>query len=254
MKTNRTQNRSRKHDHPRVGQFVGGSGVTKIPLRSVEAVEVARWFGLGAGPRRRERRNTRESAPGIVLREGTITLISGPSGAGKTVLLRRLRELYKEDSRRWIDLEAIALPDEPVVNCFGDQRLEETLALLARVGLGEAWTYLRTPAELSEGQRFRLKLAVALSVVDERRIRDGAALCPGVGGVVIACDEFAAVLDRLTALVVANCLRKVVNETAGLSAVVATSHEDLCGALKPDSIVKCDFGKIEVSDRSSAEE
>jgi hypothetical protein len=34
----------------------------------------------------------------------------------------------------------------------------------------------------------------------------------------------------------------VVNEVPGLRAVVATSHEDLRGALKPDSIVRCDFG------------
>ena len=50
----------------------------------------------------------------------------------------------------------------PVVNCFGDEPVMETLKLLGRVGLGEAWSYLRTPSELSEGQKFRLRLAVGL--------------------------------------------------------------------------------------------
>ena len=191
--------------------------------------------------------------PQVELAPGTLTSIYGPSGSGKSVLLRRLRERHKARERRWIDLDAIALPDVPVVNCFGEQPIDQTLKLLNRVGLGEAWTYLRTPEELSEGQRFRLRLAIALDVVERMGIRDAAALCPGVGegkGVVIACDEFAAVLDRLTALIVANCLRGVVNGMPGLAVVVATSHEDLGGALKPDEVVRCDFGKVSV-ERSS---
>ncbi len=126
----------------------------------------------------------------------------------------------------------------------------ETLKLLGRVGLGEAWSYLRTPCELSEGQKFRLRLAVGLwramkiGEIAEMNERRGAALrSTPPGGRVIVCDEFAAVLDRLTAMIVARCLRRAIDAHPNIAAVVATSHEDLAAALKPEVVVRCDFGK-----------
>jgi len=65
------------------------------------------------------------------------------------------------------------------------------------------------------------------------------------GGILI-CDEFAAVLDRVTAKVVARCLRRAVSADARIGAVVATSHEDLIEALSADVVVQCDFGRVEV--------
>jgi ABC-type ATPase with predicted acetyltransferase domain len=63
---------------------------------------------------------------------------------------------------------------------------------------------------------------------------------------IFVADEFAALLDRVTAGVVGRCLRRVVDSSEGLGAVVATSHEDLVGALRPDRIVWCDFRRVEV--------
>src|SRR5207248_9473630 len=106
--------------------------------------------------------------------------------------------------------------------------------LLARVGLSEAWTYLRTPSELSEGQRWRFKLALALHragamIVSQESARTSLLAAGGSprgdaeptgapahgydwrevreSSPILACDEFAAVLDRVTAMVVARCLR-----------------------------------------------
>ena len=59
-------------------------------------------------------------------------------------------------------MNEIDAPDVPLVDCFDDLEVKDALALLSRVGLGEAWSYLRTLAELSEGQRWRLKLALAM--------------------------------------------------------------------------------------------
>src|SRR5207245_1305742 len=99
-------------------------------------------------------------SPGKLLRlipaPGEIVLITGPSGAGKSSLLRALRGASVSNvSKRgaklaWIDLDQIAPPDLPLVDCFGDEPPESVLSRLGKVGLGEAWTYLRTPAELSE--------------------------------------------------------------------------------------------------------
>jgi ABC-type ATPase involved in cell division len=212
-----------------------------IRIRSERAAMVARLFGLsGSGIRRpglgtnKKRRprcypepETRSPIPGLPA--GTITLLTGPSGAGKSMLLRAIRA-RQDPSRPWIDLPHLSAPDLPLVDCFGDADLRGVLELLARVGLSEAWSYLRTPAELSEGQRWRLKLAIALHAA------------AGLPNPIIACDEFAALLDRVTAMVVAHRLRRAISTMPHVAAVVATSHDDLEPALAAEVIVRCDFG------------
>ena len=214
-----------------------------IRIRSERAAQVARWFGLarrvaaGSGCDATDAKTARDAGgrfvlPSLSLRPGSLTLITGASGAGKSSLLRATREAHPQ--RRWIDLVTIAAPDAPLVDCFDDLPLRATLELLARVGLAEAWSYLRTPAELSEGQRWRFRLARAIH--EAARHPDDAP--------VIACDEFAAVLDRVTAIVVAHRLRRAIDVTPHAAAVVATSHEDIEPALAAEVIVRCDFGRI----------
>jgi ABC-type ATPase with predicted acetyltransferase domain len=177
-----------------------------------------------------------------------VVLVTGASGAGKSSLLRAVRRRGRGSVAGWIDLDAVRLPSRAVVDVMceamggGEDEGSIVLALeaLSRVGLGEVWTYLRTPARLSVGQRWRLRLAVGL------------ALARGRGTVgrpcVLAADEFAAPLDRVTALVVARALRRAVDGTPGVCAVVATSREDLGEALGADRVVRCDFGAWEGSE------
>ena len=119
---------------------------------------------------------------------------------------------------------------------FQSDDLVDVLMLLGRVGLGEVWTYLRTPAELSEGQRWRLKLALGLWKLRNRQ------------GVLVA-DEFCAVLDRISARVVARCLRKTIDANPQLAAAVASSHDDLQAALRPDVVVRCDFEVVKLENK-----
>jgi ABC-type ATPase with predicted acetyltransferase domain len=130
-----------------------------------------------------------------------------------------------------ISLDSIELPNNALVDCFHDQPLNATLSILSRVGLAEAWTYFRKPKQLSEGQRWRARLALALE-----RVRDDEKP-------VLVIDEFCAVLDRLTAAIVARSLRRAIDANPHVCALVATSHDDLVRALQPDVIVRCDFGK-----------
>jgi ABC-type ATPase with predicted acetyltransferase domain len=183
---------------------------------------------------------------------GKITLITGPSGGGKSRLLKSLKNQSKSCS--WIDPAAMQLPDRCVIDCMCDAispddtqpRIEEALELLSRVGLAEAWTYLQKPSTLSDGQRWRLILALAVAGLR----RDGS---PATA--IIAMDEFAALLDRVTAVVVSRALRRLVDRsrTPRLSAVVVTSHDDLVNALDPDTLVTCDFGNVSVEVRRKSE-
>jgi ABC-type ATPase with predicted acetyltransferase domain len=231
---------SRKFRVPTVGEditcpaLIASAG--RIRIRSARAAQVARWFGLGQPADAKQALPPAPPLPAVAA--GTITFISGPSGSGKSSLFGATRAQQRDRAgRRWIDLAAIDAPDVPLVDCFGDTPLREVLALLGRVGLGEAWSYLRTPAELSEGQRWRMRLALALHAASTSRA--GADERP-----ILACDEFAAVLDRVTAMVVAHRLRRAIDAMPHLSAVVATSHDDLEPALAPEVIVRCDFGKL----------
>ena len=195
-------------------------------FRSARAREVAQWFGIDV------RRVAAPATPcgdvvAILPPPGAITLVTGASGSGKSSLLRAARG--QDADARWIDLDDMRPRDVPLVDCFEGCALRDTLALLARVGLAEAWTYLRSPSELSDGQRWRLKLALALrDASSDRR-----------GRTVLCADEFCAVLDRVTAMIVARTLRRAVRPPLG--AIVATAHDDLIDALQPDLLITCDF-------------
>jgi ABC-type ATPase with predicted acetyltransferase domain len=180
--------------------------------------------------------------PGLRLpNPGNILLVTGPSGAGKSMLLRRLAAGAPRNVAV-IDVNAIALAPVACVDQFGP-RLADALDLLNRVGLGEACTYLRRPVELSDGQRWRLRLAVAIHRATAMRLAGGRN--GGREAIVLVADEFCAVLDRVSAAVVARSLRRTIDRLhrAGLpiAALLATSHEDLRRALRPDQAAHCDF-------------
>lgn len=207
-----------------------------VPLprpRSARARVIAKWFGLDQSLAEPSPRPGPLMIRPLLPKSG-ILLITGPSGSGKSSLLRSIvQEIPHEDV---MDLAAIDLPQASVVNCFGRIRLKRVLELLSRVGLSEAWTYLRFPSELSDGQRWRLRLAVALLKLQQSR-----------AGVLI-CDEFAAMLDRVTAAVISRTLSREI-DASGHRAVIVTSHDDLTHALAPTRMIQCDFGQMKIQDR-----
>lgn len=183
-----------------------------------------------------------DSVPDVFPDSGQVLMITGPSGSGKSQLLRKIK-LYHAHRVRWIEPTDIRFDNDPVIDVLCRQidplnprdRIEQALTILSRVGLAEAWTYLQQPSELSDGQRWRLILAMMIV----RSSTDN-------GVAVIAMDEFASLLDRLTAMIVARSLRKIVRNQTSLRAIIVTGHDDLVCALQPDILVECDFGEYRV--------
>jgi uncharacterized protein len=175
------------------------------------------------------------------VRPGDVVFATGPSGSGKSVLLGRLREAF---CVAWphatvADLATVALPgDRPVIDLFGGT-LSRRLKILSTAGLADAFLLLRTAAELSDGQRYRLRLALAIEKL--KRPASGAAN----GGLLIA-DEFCSTLDRLCARAIAYRVRRLADAT-GITVLAASAHDDLTEDLAPDVLItKHDGPHVEV--------
>ena len=208
---------------------------------SPRVLEVAAMFGLGLDASR-----AIEIVPPtpLTLRAGQVVFITGPSGGGKSTLLRLIREAIPPVPGV-IDLEALPEPaDVPLVDAMGDMPLDAALRLLTLAGLGDAFVMLRRPAELSDGQRCRFRLARAFALAEA---------APQVEGrpPVILADELGATLDRTTAATVARGVRKWATRS-GACFIAATTHDDLLEPLSPDVLIEKGLGAaVEVVERAS---
>ncbi len=185
---------------------------------SADAGRVAAMFGLRDG-----QTETLYDGFEVSLEPGQIVAVVGPSGAGKTVLLREVAR--RVPAARWLGTEALARRRDPPVSLLSGGDLAERLGLLARCGLAEAPALLTPAACLSGGQRTRLALAEALH----------AALRSGRPELVIA-DEFAACLDSMTARILCGQVRKLISRSP-VALLLATPRSELIGHLRPDRVI-----------------
>lgn len=225
-----------------------------LPLTE-KVSDVMRAFGITV---QRLKENAITHNCSIKLAPGQIAYITGPSGSGKSVLLREFYNNFGQTHRSApttitkINIDSIALPDDKTcVDCFeevasngsgGEARFgyekrktanetniaaktENTsfldiLRTLSYAGLTDVFCVLNSPANLSEGQKYRYKIAKAIA--SEKQF--------------IFADEFCSNLDRVTAAVISHNIRKLATKT-GKTFILASSHDDLLADLLPEVIV-----------------
>jgi ABC-type ATPase with predicted acetyltransferase domain len=219
---------ARRYDRESGKFVVNISYETAAPKPTKRVVAVAESFGLGLD--KWERFIVYDN---VELKIGTrdIVLITGDSGSGKSVLLKALEKDVKEGmNAESINIGGIQLdPDKPLIETVG-KTVEEGLELLSKVGLNDAFLFLRTFEQLSDGQKYRYRIAKMMESKAQFWIM----------------DEFAATLDRDTAKIVAFNVQKLARQE-GKAVLAATTHNDLFEDLKPSVHVHKRFGKeIEV--------
>lgn len=222
---------------------------------SPRVIQVAAMFGLGA-----DQSQTLAVVPPTELRlgPGRVVFVTGPSGGGKSTLLRLIaQQLEPRPAVRVIDFDGLPRPGErAVVDAVdgGALELDRALRLLSLAGLNDAFVMLRRPGELSDGQRYRFRLAQTMARVESSGgsagTSESSAESPDVLTVVLA-DEFGATLDRTAAAAVARNVRRWVRQSGDVCFVAATTHDDLLEPLCPDVLIEKRLGGgIEVVERA----
>jgi ABC-type ATPase with predicted acetyltransferase domain len=124
-------------------------------------------------------------------------------------------EALERDIKQDMRLSCISIADiqaEPgksPIETVGET-LEEGLELLSKVGLNDAFLFLRSYEQLSDGQKYRYKIGKMIESQAQFWIM----------------DEFAATLDRDTAKIVAYNLQKLARQQ-GKAVLATTTHTDL---------------------------
>ncbi|MCW3981736.1 MAG: ABC transporter ATP-binding protein, partial [Candidatus Bathyarchaeota archaeon] len=209
----------RKYDR-KTGKFVIDIRYKSKTEVTPRTIGVAEAFGLGVDD---HKEHVIYDDVTIKIGPRDIVYLTGDSGSGKSILLRALEKDLKGEA---VNVESVQPdPDEPIVETVGKD-LDEALGLLSHVGLNDAFLFLRRYSQLSDGQKYRYRIAKLIESGKQWWI----------------LDEFAATLDRGTAKIVAFNLQKQAKRTRK-AVVAATTHVDLFEDLAPSVHIHKGWGK-----------
>jgi ABC-type lipoprotein export system ATPase subunit len=214
---------ARKYDRKQ-GKFIINISYETATEVTPRTIDVAEAFGLGV-----DEHHKFVIYDNVELKIGPadIVYITGDSGSGKSVLLKALeRDIKRDIGQSVVNMNDIKIdPDKPLIDTVG-KTFGEGLELLSRVGLNDAFLFVRRYRELSDGQKYRYRIA--------KMIESGAQWW--------IFDEFCSLLDRDTAKIVAFNVQKLARKL-GNAVLAATTHTDLFEDLKPSVHIHKRFGK-----------
>lgn len=153
---------------------------------------------------------------------GNLIFITGDSGGGKTLLLSAFKKFFGKEAVTLSDLEID--PEETLVEGVGVD-VSEAIRILSFCGLNDAFLFLRKFKELSDGQKYRYRIA---KLMDQKEKS------------VWLLDEFCATLDPVMARIISYLLQKVARKL-GKTVAVATTHNHLEEDFQPDILIEKGF-------------
>jgi len=190
---------------------------TKLTPRTIDVAEA---FGIGLGA---SSEFTVYNNLELLIGEEDVVYITGDSGSGKSALLKALEKAL---GNKAMNIKNVAIDEKsPLIETIG-KNVSEGLELLSRVGLNDAYLFVRRYNELSDGQKYRYRLAKLIESKAQFWI----------------ADEFCSTLDRDTAKIVAFNAQKIARQE-GKALIVATCDRDLFEDLSPSVYIVKEFGQ-----------
>jgi energy-coupling factor transporter ATP-binding protein EcfA2/GNAT superfamily N-acetyltransferase len=204
--------------------FTINASFVQEPQGDSRAAKIAEAFGIGL----QQKTFTIFDNAEIDVKPTDIVYITGDSGGGKSVLVgeltKRLNEYEHVFGKTCTEGDLEIKADELLIDSIG-KNVEEAISYLSFAGLNDAYLFLRCYRELSDGQKYRFKIAKIIATKADT----------------IIMDEFCSTLDRETAKAVAFCIQKLVRR-AKKTLIVATAHGDLITDLAPSVLIRKDYG------------
>ena len=183
--------------------------VSTANSRSIRARQVSSMFDVP--PAERSELRWTGDVP-IEARPWNVGLIVGPSGAGKTSIMRQM----------FGDPPELPWAGASVVDDFSRElTVQQITDACSAVGFNTIPAWLRPYAVLSNGEKFRVDLARRLAELPDP----------------VVVDEFTSVVDRQVAQIGSHAVQKFIRK-AGRKFVAVTCHYDVIDWLQPDWILE----------------
>ena len=206
------------------------------PSKTARARKVAEAFGVVA----KDVSTNLVDGLSISISPGEIVLISGPSGSGKSLLLRSIEHMLSNSSQSMPGLPDVRVEcsshsgrpriawletirsERSAVDLLDHLPIEEALSTLAAAGLGEAPLFVKPTNHFSDGQLYRLGLALALAKKPD----------------LLIADAFCEPLDYFSAATVCKRLQAFC-KNRGIAIIAATADPTrLLNVLKPNRVLQ----------------
>lgn len=153
----------------------------------------------------------------------SVGLIVGNSGSGKSLVARDIFE-------KVYDGQVVKKKDAPLVEAYGESKIEDIVNSLTSVGMGSIPEWLTPYNCLSTGQKMRADLAACL--LNEEKT--------------IVYDEFTSVVDRQVAKIISYSIAKAFRKTQK-QFVAVSCHHDIEDWLEPDWVIDMDLKEFRSS-------